>query len=382
MNFNKNDKILIAPDKFKGSLTAFEVCEALIQGIQRVHPSLDLVSLPLADGGEGTAEILSYHTHGHPINFPVHDPLMRPIESGINISGDGKTAYIEMARASGLALLAATERNGVYTTTFGTAELILHALPLKPEKIILCIGGSATNEGGTGMASALGYRFYDKREKLIQPVGKELINIHSIDSSRVNPLLSSIPFEVACDVDNPLTGPTGASHVYGPQKGVSGKDLALLDEGLENLSRVIKKDLHKDIREIPGSGAAGGLGGGAVAFLNARIVSGIETVMSTSRFRKHIADARLVISGEGKIDMQTLSGKVVKGVADECQTRGIPLVLVCGKNEIAPSRFGAPLARVYSLLERVNTEKESMQQARALLIEIGKEIARGIPFTS
>ncbi|MDH5602595.1 MAG: glycerate kinase [Cyclobacteriaceae bacterium] len=376
MNFNKNDKILIAPDKFKGSLTAFDVSDALIQGIHSIHKSLNLVSLPLADGGEGTAEILSYHTNGHPIHVTVHDPLMRPINSGIHVSGDGKVAYVEMARASGLALLAPAERNALHTTTYGTGEQILHAISHKPEKIILCIGGSATNDGGTGMATVLGYRFYDRRGKLLQPVGKDLVNIQSIDCSGVNPLLSSIAFEVACDVTNPLTGPSGASNVYGPQKGVTGNDLLLLDDGLENLAYVIRKDLQKDIKELPGSGAAGGLGGGAVAFLNARIISGIELVMSISQVRNHVSDARLVISGEGKIDRQTLSGKVVKGISDECQKSDVPLVLVCGRNEISMEQFGSHLTQIYSIINRASSEKEAISKARQFLITIGKEIGQ------
>jgi glycerate kinase len=357
-------RILIAPDKFKGSLTAQEVCEAISEGLLQEFPDVDCISFPLADGGEGTLEILTHHSKGSFVSTKVHDPLSRPIEATYGISFDGKTAFIDVASASGLRLLRPEERNALKASTFGTGELILHAINKGISEIILGIGGSATNDGAAGAASALGFEFLDRYGNSIEPVGENLIHVQSIKTDHVNRLISKVKFTAICDVENPLTGRNGAAYVYGPQKGASVEQAKLLDEGLMNLASVIKNDLHISIDNVKGAGAGGGFGGGVVAFLKGSLKKGIGVVFDYTGFEEELKQADVIITGEGKLDRQTLEGKVVAGVARLAQRFGKNVFCVTGRNELDNSDILAlGFSNVFSLEEYspVNTMENAYE---------------------
>jgi glycerate 2-kinase len=340
-------KIVVAPDKFKGSLTAPQACIAISEGIHAVIPAAEIIEIPMADGGEGTLDILLETTKGTRVQCTVRDPLLRPILANYGKSRDGQTAFIEMAAASGLALLKPEERNCYYTSSFGTGELIRDATDRGIRNIVLCIGGSATNDGGMGMANALGYRFLDAEGHELISIGKNLVSIVSMNASEFVPAINETVIQVACDVQNPFTGPGGASFVFGPQKGASKQEIVLLEEGLVHLADLLKEMTGKDIREIPGSGAAGGLGGGAVGFLNASLVSGIELVMQYNRFEEQIQGANLLITGEGKLDITSFQGKTLTGICKKAAKNGIPVVVLAGIVDIADEqlhRHGIPSA--------------------------------------
>lgn len=328
--------ILIAPDKFRGSLEASEVCQSVTEGIRKAYPDAEIVSIPLADGGEGTTRILTEQSKGKFITAIVHDPLGRYIEAEYGVSGDGSTAFIEMAAASGLSLLKPWEQNPLLTHTVGTGELIVHALNAGVKKIILGIGGSATTDAGFGMAAALGYQFFDENNELITPAGENLARIRSIRTDGMDVRIKQTHIVVACDVTNPLYGESGAAFVYGPQKGADKVMVSQLDHGLRNIAKVAAEIFDEDISEVPGTGAAGGLGAGALWFLNATLQEGVGIVMEETHIEAHVKKADLVITGEGKVDEQTLSGKVVKGLASLCQSNHVPLAVVCGTLMITP----------------------------------------------
>lgn len=370
-------KILIAPDKFKGSLTAYQVSQAIAEGIALVDPTIEAISFPLADGGDGTAAILTYHARGRTIQTQVHDPLMRPTIAKWGLSADGNTAFLEMAQASGLHLLAIEEQNCFYTTSYGTGELILAAIRQGATEILMGIGGSATNDGGMGMAMALGYRFLDWAGNVLEPVGKNLLHVRRIDTSQLlfNP--ANLNVRIACDVNNPLTGPQGASFIYGPQKGASSEEIDLLDQGLGHFAQLIKKELHCDVEYLPGSGAAGGMGAGAIAFLHAQLISGIELVMNQTRLDEALADVDLIITGEGKIDDQTLNGKVVKGIAAKALAHHIPIVALCGTLDASPATIQAlGLSFVGSIIKRPCTLAESKAESYEAIRELAFSIVR------
>ena len=325
-------KIIIAPDKFKGSLTVIEFCDAVERGIRKYIRNIELIKLPLADGGDGTVDVLNYYLDGEIISVHVNDPLMRPIAASYLFSEKNKMAFIEMAEASGIRLLNNQELNPLETSTFGTGELILDAVKRGAKHLILGIGGSSTNDAGMGMARALGYRFFDDRKTELEGKGQDLIRLHQIDNSGVFPELNEIRFEVACDVDNPLYGPKGAAFVYSPQKGASGEIVYDLDLGLRNFNRIAKNQFGKDLQNIAGAGAAGGLGAGSILFLNAELKSGINLIKSVARFEQNIQDADWIITGEGKFDHQTFSGKVIKGIFDVVTTQ--KLALFCGISDL------------------------------------------------
>jgi glycerate kinase len=324
--------IVIAPDKFKGSISAMEFCEAVERGIKREIQEVAILKLPLADGGDGTIDVLNYYLAGEMVPVEVHNPLLQKIKASYLYSKRKKTAYIEMSEASGIRLLKASELNPLETTTYGTGELILNALNKGAQHIILGIGGSATNDAGMGMAKALGFRFYDNNHQALTGCGKDLIQISAIDSSGVHPRLKQVKFEVACDVGNPLYGPTGAAVVYAPQKGATPGMVARLDAGLKHFNEVANSVLGRNLQHITGAGAAGGLGAGSVLFLEAKLKSGIELIKKEARFNEMIKDADWVITGEGILDQQTFSGKVIKGVMDSLT--GQQLAVFCGMNEL------------------------------------------------
>lgn len=346
-------KILVAPDTFKDSLDAISVCQAIEQGIRRYNPNFEVIEMPLADGGEGTAQILSHSTQGRMRQVQVHDPLMRPIRASYGVDAAGHTAFIEMAAASGLQLLAPSERKVMHTTSYGTGELILDALMRGAKHIVLGIGGSATHDGGMGMAQALGYRFLGNEGQALPGTGYSLTQVCKIDRSQVSAKLDEICVEVACDVDNPLYGPQGAAYVYAAQKGASPSEIQLLDQGLVHFNHHLTAYLGHNIAETPGAGAAGGMGAGAIAFLQASLVPGIHLVMKLLDFEKRVKEAQFIITGEGKIDSQTLHGKVVNGVCFLAKKHKIPVAALCGTMDISISEMEKlGLCYVNSLLDR------------------------------
>ncbi len=330
--------ILIAPDKFRGSLEAEEVCAALTEGVLEVFPEANIIAIPMADGGEGTAAILTRVTSGAMVSCRVADPLGRPIDAVYGLSGDSQTAFIEMAAASGLHLLSAAERNPLYTTSYGTGELIRDALKRGVNRIVLGIGGSATTDGGIGLGAALGYTFLDSDGRVLRPVGASLSAIRRIESRDVEVGLSGVEIIVACDVTNPLYGENGASWIYGPQKGANEEAVLLLDDGLKNLARVATAYFGSDFSHIPGAGAAGGVGAGAAWFLKASLKEGVRIVMEQTNLAERIREADLVITGEGKVDSQTLSGKLILGLAGLCREERKDLVVICGTLQITPKQ--------------------------------------------
>jgi glycerate 2-kinase len=332
-------RILICPDKFKECMTAANVARHIRNGILKAYPEADCRLIPMADGGEGTVEALVEGTGGKYSECRVHDPLMRKIDAVIGISGDGKAAVIEMAAASGLILLGPEERNPLVTTTFGTGEMIRHALDLGCHEIILGIGGSATVDGGVGMAQALGMKFLDAAGQEIGPGGGSLENIYEIDPSALDPRLSHCKILAACDVNNPLTGKNGAASVYGPQKGATADMVKQLDKNLTHLAWVIKDAQGIAVESLPGAGAAGGMGAGIVAFLGGELKPGLELISRFVKLKTWIKWAHLVITGEGKMDFQTGFGKTPAGVAVLSNHLHKPVVAFTGALSGDPDHF-------------------------------------------
>ncbi|WP_238804866.1 glycerate kinase [Emticicia aquatica] len=330
-------KILLAPDKFKGSMDAPQVCQAMADGIRMVSPEIEIVSLPMADGGEGTLDLLLWYSDGIKKKAKVHDPLGRIIEAEYGISADKKTAFIEMATASGLGLLKADERNPLKTSTFGTGEIIKLVIEAGVENIILGIGGSATNDAGIGMAHALGWQFFDENKQNLEPIGENLMKITKIIPPQHFSV--NINVSVACDVTNPLFGENGAAFVYAPQKGADAKMVTQLDAGLQNIDKIFERDFGRKLANLSGTGAAGGLGFGTMAFLNATLKEGVKLLMDFCDFDKNLKDVNLIITGEGKIDNQTLQGKLIKGITDRANKANIPIAAICGTLSVSPQEL-------------------------------------------
>lgn len=327
-------KIVVAPDSFKGAITAREICTAVKTGVHHVFPEADVIELPLADGGEGTMETLVLTSRGTFIELEVKGPLGKPVLASIGLLSDQKTAVIEVAQASGLTLLSEDERNPLLATTYGTGELIKHALDRNYRKFIIGLGGSATNDGGTGMLKALGVRFFSNDGHELAEGGAALINLAFIDDSGLDPRIKESSFLIASDVTNPLCGPNGASTIFGPQKGASASDVIKLDQALLHYSKIVQKQKKMDLCQIVGGGAAGGMGAALSAFLQAKIQSGIEVVMESIQFEERIAKANLIITGEGKLDSQTFSGKVITGVSKYAKKQKIPVIALCGSLQL------------------------------------------------
>lgn len=330
LNGGRKLRIVVAPDSFKGSLSATEAAEAISIGVLAAMPGTECVIVPLADGGEGTVEALVKATAGRIVDAEATDPLGVRIRSFFGILGGGKTAVVEMAAASGLTLISDDERNPLRTTSYGTGELIRSALDAGCREIILGIGGSATNDGGVGAIQALGARFLDLNGVEVGFGGAELSRIQDIDISDLDPRLAETTFTVACDVDNPLTGAQGASAVFGPQKGATPEMVAELDAGLHNLAEVILRRLGVDVETAPGSGAAGGLGAACLGFLGATLKSGIQILLDATNFLQKLEGAALVITGEGRIDSQTLHGKTIAGVLNAVRPTHVPVLALGG----------------------------------------------------
>ena len=323
-------RVVIAPDKFKGSLSASEAAWAIGRGVLRADPSAIIDLAPMADGGEGIVEALVEATGGWTVEVDVSGPLGEPTRSRFGLLGDGQSAVLEMASASGLGLVPIGQRDPTRTSTRGTGDLILAALEQGIDRLIVGIGGSATNDGGAGMAQALGYRLLDRDGREIGPGGGSLSGLDQIDASGVDPVISRATIEIASDVANPLCGSDGASRVYGPQKGASPEQVEQLDRNLAHLAEIIRRDLGVDVLGLPGGGAAGGLGAGLVAFAGASSRSGIELVMEAVGLRDRLESADLCFTGEGALDASTASGKTVSGVAGLARSLGVPAFVLAG----------------------------------------------------
>lgn len=321
-------KVVLIPDSFKGTMSSSEICDIMKQEILSFYPQAQVVSVPVADGGEGSVDSFLTVMGGKKVTVQVKGPYFEDMESFYGVLPDG-TAVIEMAAAAGLPLVG-EEKRADRTTTYGVGQLMAHAAKAGCKKMIVGLGGSATNDGGTGAAAALGIRFCDEKGESFVPVGGTLDRIASIDVSGLLPELTKIELITMCDIDNPLCGENGASAVFGPQKGADPQMVERLDQNLRHLAQIVRRDLGKQILDLPGSGAAGGMGGGMVAFFGSQLQMGIETVLDTVRFDELAQDADLVFSGEGKIDTQSLRGKVVIGVARRTKKLGVPLIAVVG----------------------------------------------------
>jgi glycerate kinase len=376
---NSSMKILIAADSFKDALPALEVCQAIGRGIERADPGIKTQRFPLADGGEGTAGILTYHNGGKTIRLEVRDPLYQPVEASYGLSADGQTAFIEMAEASGLPLLKEKERNPLLTTTYGTGELLVDAVRRGARRIILGIGGSATNDCGAGMAAAIGYRFLDGDGRELKPTGKHLIDIRRIEEGDLAFSPGDIQVEVICDVDNPLYGPEGAAYTYAPQKGAGEEMVTMLDEGLRRFSEVLKSHFGRDFASEPGAGAAGGLGAGAMVFLGAKLRPGIETVMEYTHFDEALEGVDLLLTGEGKIDAQTARGKLIHGICRRASRAGVPVIALCGTLDASPAdleKIG--LQAAFSIINKPLALEEALKNTADLLEKTAFSVAKSL----
>ena len=362
-------KFVIAPDKFKGSLTGFEFCDAVEEGLRMVFNDAEILKKPLADGGDGTMEVAKHYIKGETVTITVKDPLFRPINASYLYSDETKIAYIEMAEASGLKLLNVDEFDCMETTTLGTGELIYDALEKGATEIILGIGGSATNDGGMGMANALGFRFSDEKGLELSPIGKHLSKVKTIDDSNKHHRLDGVKVKVACDVTNPFYGLQGAAYIYGAQKGASENEIIFLNQGLCNFAEIIKNRYEIDLQKVSGSGAAGGVGGGALVFLNGELISGNNLVKELADFNNAIEGADWIITGEGQLDEQTLSGKTIDGVVKSAKSKNIPVAALCGSVSISVAqqqKFG--LNYVASIVRGISTLNQAMEQSKNNLV--------------
>lgn len=358
-------KIVIAPDSFKESLSAMQVAEAIEQGFSEIFPQAEYIKLPMADGGEGTVESMVAATGGERVHVNVTGPLGQPVNGFFGWMGDGETAVIEMAAASGLHLVAPEQRNPLITTSFGTGELILAALNHGARKIILGIGGSATNDGGAGMMQALGAHFHDIDGKELHVGGAALAQLASVDLSQLDARLAQTDILVACDVDNPLCGAKGASAVFGPQKGATPERVKQLDVALLHYGEKIELATGKSVLNVAGAGAAGGMGAALFGLLNARLQPGIEIVTEALKLADAVQGADLVITGEGRIDSQTIHGKTPVGVARVAKRYDIPVIAIAGgmtPDYSVVHQHG--LDAVFSVLNRIQTLPEALEGAR------------------
>jgi len=372
-------QIVVAPDSFKECLTATQVALAISEGIKRIVPEAEITCIPVADGGEGTVEALVTATGGKIISVQSVDALNRPIQSFFGILGDGKTAVIEMAAASGIELLALEERNPLITSTFGTGLLIKAALDAGFVRIIIGIGGSATNDGGAGMAQALGFKFPDTKGNPIGMGGGSLGELFTIDDSEIHPQLQKSNITVACDVRNPLFGASGATYIYGPQKGATPEMLEILEKNLIHYSGILQQKLGMNVSEIPGAGAAGGLGAGLMAFCKAELVSGFELISKLTNLEKQIGQASLVFTAEGKIDSQTAFGKTISGVAQLSKKYNIPVIALAGTvTDDLTELYSQGVTSIFAIGNQPMSLEESKARAAELLANTTAQIMRTV----
>ncbi len=378
--------ILIAPDSFKESLSAPDVAQSIAQGLKRVWPDATYTLCPMADGGEGTVETLVNALGGSYVPAPAHDPLMRPIFTQYGLINDGSTALIEVAKASGLDLVTPDERDTLAATSYGTGELIAHALDQGIREFIIGLGGSATTDGGAGIAQALGFTLLDNQGQVIPKGGAGLLSLASIDHLHAHAGIDEAQFSIACDVTNPLVGPTGSAHVYGPQKGASQRQVELLDQALKHYSTILQaytlnprpkqyKYIH-DLHELPGAGAAGGIAAGLLALLPANLAPGVELIAQAYGLNQLMKEADLVITGEGKIDFQTHQGKVPSGIAMMAEEYNKPVIAFCGTREaeLSPDT-DALFTTIYAIDSIAHSSQDAMQQAATHLATLAETFA-------
>ncbi|MGJ3433594.1 glycerate kinase [Serratia sp. Je.1.23.a] len=369
-------KVVIAPDSFKESLSALEVAEAIERGFRQIFPQVQYVKLPMADGGEGTVDSMVAATGGEIVTVAVTGPLGQPVQAFYGLLGEGETAVIEMAAASGLHLAPKAQRDPRMTTSYGTGELIKAALDRGVKTIILGIGGSATNDGGAGMMQALGARLLDDNRQALPPGGAALAQLAYIDLSGVDPRLQQVCITAACDVDNPLCGANGASAVFGPQKGATPEMVTQLDAALRHYGTLLEQATGREVINAPGAGAAGGMGAALLGMLNARLRPGIEIVIETLQLEEALRDADLVITGEGRLDSQSIHGKTPIGVARVAKRFGLPVIGIAGslsKDYQVVHQHGIDAA--FSVLDRVVSLEEALAEAADNLEVTARNVA-------
>ena len=370
-------KIVVAPDSFKGSVTALQAATAIEQGLRRVFPNAEIDKIPMADGGEGTVQSLVDATGGQIQTQRVIGPLGDEVDAEFGILADGETAVIEMAAASGLTLVPPNKRNPLHTTTYGTGQLILAALEVGCRRLIIGIGGSATNDGGAGMAEALGVQFLNADGKPIKHGGGALCELTSIDTTGIHPKIADIETVVACDVNNPLTGPDGASHVYGPQKGATPEMIETLDAHLSHYDKVLTQTFGQSFNDIPGAGAAGGLGAGLMAFLNAELKLGVDIMIDTVKLKDRMKGVSLVITGEGQLDFQTAFGKTPIGVAKVAKVDNIPVIAIAGGiGEGAEAVYKAGIDAMLGIVQAPISLDDAIEDAPQLIADTAEQAAR------
>lgn len=357
-------KIILAFDSFKGSASSLQLAEAAAEGVREVFPDCRTVVFPIADGGEGTVDALRSAMHARTVTCSVTGPLGEPLEASYAVAGT--TALIELASAAGLTLVPEERRNPLYATTFGIGQLIADAVSRGCRHIVLGLGGSATNDASTGILAALGYRFLDSDGQELPPVGASLAIIAEIDAKNALPALRDVRFTIACDVTNPFCGPDGAAAVFAPQKGALPADVAVLDDGMRHYAYVLKKLTGRDIADVPGAGAAGGVAGGLLPFVNASIRSGIDTVLDLLHFDDALDGASLVITGEGRIDAQSSMGKAVGGILARARKHGVPVVAFAGQVTDASALLDNGLAAAVCIYPEPIPLSEAMRKDRTL----------------
>lgn len=374
---NRINKIVIAPDSFKESLTAMEAARAIERGMRRVFPDAEIFKVPMADGGEGTVQAMVDATNGKRLAKTVTGPMGEPVRGFIGLTGDGKTAIIEMAAAAGLHLVPAGQRNPLATTTYGVGELIDFAIEQGARRIIIGLGGSATNDGGCGMAQALGARLLDKKGGPIGFGGGALAGLDRIEITALHSKLKDVQFEIAADVTNPLTGDNGASVVFGPQKGAGPVDIKILDDNLRRFARIVRRDLHREVDTVQGAGAAGGMGAGALCFLGGNLRRGADIVIEAVSLQDSLAGADFVITGEGKVDGQTSYGKAPIAVARCAKKAGIPVIALAGIVADGYSAvFDHGIDAVFPIVRGPVSLPEALRQAANNLARTAENVAR------
>lgn len=370
-------KFVLAPDSFKESMTAKTAALAMERGIKTVFPNAECVIIPMADGGEGTVESLVSMSDGEIIKTEVVGPLGEKVKAQYGLLGEGQTAVIEMASASGLELIKPEDRNPLLTTTYGTGQLIIHALDKGVSRILIGIGGSATNDGGAGMLQALGVSFKDENGEELPFGGGALNHLHSIDTSGLDERIKMVQIDVACDVSNPLIGENGASSIFGPQKGATPDVVKVLDRNLAHFAKVIKQQLGQDIAHMAGAGAAGGLGAGLMAFLNAQLKRGIDLVIEYTGLEERVKGADYVFTGEGSIDGQTLFGKTPYGVATVAKKYSIPVIAFAGRiGNGVESLYDNGFNAIIGILKGVSSLEEALDNGEANLAFAAENICR------
>ena len=358
-------RVIIAPDKFKGSLTSFEVCQIIAEGFKQADSSATLSLFPMADGGDGFAQVMKYYLGTDTVDCKSVDPLERKINGSYEWNPAKHIAIIEMAVASGLTLLRAEERNPLKTSTYGTGLIIKDAIAKGAKQILLGLGGSATNDAGTGILSALGFKFIDANDKALHACGENLLIIERVISPQVLP---DVSFQIACDVQNTLYGPNGAAYVYARQKGANDEAIKQLDDGLKNFATILKQQTDHDVADIAGGGAAGGIAAGLMPFFKVELESGVHMVIDASGVKNKIAGADLLVTGEGKIDEQTLSGKVVSELAQLGSHLNIPVAAFCGTSELNNSLINKlGVQYLDTLVSPLVTKQEAISNARQML---------------